>query len=203
MDDPFLQAAKRTPVNLEEWAVSMMEKSNRKSHLQQPLSPATKALLRDNSPPKDTPSAKTPTSGEIPIEVKPSPGSVRENHPASRAPHMKEPNGAQPQPGSSRPGYPPRTSSASSGHSAFSRGGITANLTTLPIRPAPPPAGPLPTPPGSSSGRPMSSGRPQVPRKSSYQSAEQEPRKENSRWQPTIPMIGGKQYHQNGDPPPY
>ncbi|KAI9797158.1 MAG: MAP kinase kinase (MEK) [Candelina submexicana] len=202
MDDPFLQAAKRTPVNLEEWAVSMMEKSNRKSHLQQPLSPATKALLRDNSPPKDTPSAKTPTSGDIPIEVKPSPGPTRENHTTPRAPHVKEPNGMQPQPGSSRPGYPPRTSSASSTHSALLRGGLTSNQTTLPIRPAPPPAGPLPTPPGSNSGRPQSSGRPLVPRKSSYQTTEQEAKKESNRWQPTIPTIG-KQYHQNGDLPPY
>ncbi|KAK4540158.1 hypothetical protein LTR36_009744 [Oleoguttula mirabilis] len=44
--DPFLQAAKRTPVDLEAWAVSMMEKHNRKSHLAPQLSPATKALLR-------------------------------------------------------------------------------------------------------------------------------------------------------------
>ncbi|EOD45873.1 putative map kinase kinase ste7 protein [Neofusicoccum parvum UCRNP2] len=32
--DPFLLAAKRTPVDLEAWAVSMMERQNRKSHLQ-------------------------------------------------------------------------------------------------------------------------------------------------------------------------
>ncbi|KAM0568736.1 hypothetical protein ACHAP9_002435 [Verticillium nonalfalfae] len=31
--DPFVQAAKRTPVNLRDWAVSMMERDNRKSHL--------------------------------------------------------------------------------------------------------------------------------------------------------------------------
>ncbi|KYG49662.1 hypothetical protein M433DRAFT_965 [Acidomyces richmondensis BFW] len=31
--DPFLQAAKRTPVDLAQWAVGMMEKHNRKSHL--------------------------------------------------------------------------------------------------------------------------------------------------------------------------
>lgn len=41
-------AAKRTPVNLEEWAVSMMERHNRKSHLAPPLSPSTQNLLRSN-----------------------------------------------------------------------------------------------------------------------------------------------------------
>ncbi|CAG7927005.1 unnamed protein product [Penicillium olsonii] len=47
--DAFLQAAKRTPVNLEEWAVSMMEQHNRKSY----LGPPAPKSLRD---------AQTPTS---------------------------------------------------------------------------------------------------------------------------------------------
>lgn len=45
-------AAKRTPVNLEEWAVSMMERHNRRSHLAPPLSPNTQGLLKSNG---DTP----------------------------------------------------------------------------------------------------------------------------------------------------
>ncbi|KAI6948621.1 hypothetical protein D0869_16088 [Hortaea werneckii] len=45
-NDPFLQAAKRTPVDLEAWAIGLMEKHNRKSHLAPQLSPSTKALLR-------------------------------------------------------------------------------------------------------------------------------------------------------------
>ena len=39
--DPFVQAAKRTPVDLRAWAVGLMEKDNRKSHLAPQLSPTT------------------------------------------------------------------------------------------------------------------------------------------------------------------
>lgn len=77
----FIAAAKRTPVNLEEWAVQMMEKHNRKSHLAPQLSPSTHALLRGESQPSPRDSmlsapstasassaaSKTPTSGVIPI----------------------------------------------------------------------------------------------------------------------------------------
>ncbi|TKA49752.1 hypothetical protein B0A54_00421 [Friedmanniomyces endolithicus] len=84
--DPFLQAAKRTPVDLEQWAVSMMEKHNRKSHLAPMLSPATQALLRGEDVTPGTASTvrsmgssrhtastqPTPTSGEIPIGSAPS-----------------------------------------------------------------------------------------------------------------------------------
>lgn len=71
--DPFLQAAKRTPVDLEQWAVSMMERHNRKSHLVQPLSPNTQALLRGEETPVSLASMassatdRTPTSADIPI----------------------------------------------------------------------------------------------------------------------------------------
>lgn len=58
--DPFLQAAKRTPVDLEQWAVSMMERHNRKSHLAPQLSPATKALLRGEDTSKSGSSANKP-----------------------------------------------------------------------------------------------------------------------------------------------
>ncbi|QSS60870.1 MAP kinase [Histoplasma capsulatum] len=73
--DAFLQAAKRTPVNLREWAISMMEQHNRKSYL---APPAPKAITRDGS--RDSishsrnaeasPRARyTPTSGEIPLNI--------------------------------------------------------------------------------------------------------------------------------------
>lgn len=69
--DPFLQAAKRTPVDLEQWAVSMMERHNRKSHLAPQLSPSTRALLRGEDTPSQASSSslseQTPTVGEIPI----------------------------------------------------------------------------------------------------------------------------------------
>ena len=67
--DPFLQAAKRTPVDLEAWAVSMMERHNRKSHLVPQLSPGTKALLRGEDTPStatlSSPYDRTPTSGDV------------------------------------------------------------------------------------------------------------------------------------------
>lgn len=50
--DPFLLAAKRTPVDLEAWAVSMMERHNRKSHLAPQASPPISST------------ARTPTSNE-------------------------------------------------------------------------------------------------------------------------------------------
>ncbi|PKS05747.1 hypothetical protein jhhlp_007576 [Lomentospora prolificans] len=86
--DPFVQAAKRTPVDLQAWAVGLMEKDNRKSHLAPQLSPATQELLRSTDsptffhqqppqqqqqpqlPPIESLSLnplETPTSGEIPI----------------------------------------------------------------------------------------------------------------------------------------
>lgn len=68
--DPFVQAAKRTPVDLQEWAFGLMERDNRKSHLVPQLSPATQDLLRTretNSSQSTNEANPTPTSGEIPI----------------------------------------------------------------------------------------------------------------------------------------
>lgn len=70
--DPFVQAAKRTPVDLREWAVGLMERDNRKSHLAPQLSPATQDLLRSSDSPtfavqSEDRTINTPTSGEIPI----------------------------------------------------------------------------------------------------------------------------------------
>ncbi|KAF2762408.1 kinase-like protein [Pseudovirgaria hyperparasitica] len=108
--DAFLLAAKRTPVDLEAWAVSMMERQNRRSHLGPIPSPSTRALLREGTAsPSATPAPeKTPTA---------------------------ETNGKIP--ASMRPSLPLRTSSASQ---------VPRETSTmsLPIRPAPPPAGPLP-----------------------------------------------------------
>lgn len=67
--DPFVQAAKRTPVDLRDWAVSLMERDNRKSHLAPQLSPATQELLRSGESPTfqtithvDDRTLQTPTS---------------------------------------------------------------------------------------------------------------------------------------------
>ena len=175
----FLAAAKRTPVDLQEWAVQMMERHNRKSHLAPQLSPSTQALLRGESvpSPKDTPvsapstATKTPTSGVIPIaEDDRTPVPSVDQSSTQRVP-PSDLNGTGMYPSQSanfdRQGFPPRTSSNASGPpTGRSRDGDNFspkkglpshprdsgnfNSTILPIRPAPPPSGPLPAPPDSS-----------------------------------------------------
>ncbi|KAF2707852.1 dual specificity mitogen-activated protein kinase [Pleomassaria siparia CBS 279.74] len=109
--DAFLQAAKRTPVDLETWALSMKDHDKRKSHLPPSAPSATvRDKLRERSPP-----SKTPTTSDTPND-----------------PRYAESNGVGVAP--PRPGYPARTSSASSGQ----------NNLALPIRPAPPPVGSAP-----------------------------------------------------------
>lgn len=117
--DPFLQAAKRTPVDLEQWAIGMMEKHNRKSHLVPPLSPSSKALLRGEETPASTGGVpdRTPTVGTIPISNSNGAGSGSTSGTAT--------------PATARPAFPVRTSSAQtvpgSGYPI-----------SLPIRQAPP-----------------------------------------------------------------
>ena len=169
--EPFVQAAKRTPVDLKEWAVGLIERDNRKSHLAPQLSASTQQLLRSgdsptayatNSPDYALP---TPTSGDIPIGG----GDVRS---AITSPQYNELIGNSRSPTKNgfsslgrasgapfHPGLPPRVSTTNSvpklttlnapdqspiGPS--SAGASTFATTTLPMRPAPP-AGPLPPPP--------------------------------------------------------
>ena len=158
--DHFLQAAKRTPVNLEEWAVNMMVTNNRKSHLAAPLSPNTQALLRSgdssiftgSSPSRDTSVSRTPTSGEIPIVDGNATQTITEPH--IQRVLSAEINGSNPrfsnQSPLERPSYPPRTSSTSVLSSGRPREHETySQQTVMPIRPAPP-SGPLPPPPTGS-----------------------------------------------------
>jgi mitogen-activated protein kinase kinase len=66
--DPFIQAAKRTPVDLAAWAVSMMVHHNRKSHLILPQdSPSANDLPRVNGSAASSGSstAHTPTMGDM------------------------------------------------------------------------------------------------------------------------------------------
>ncbi|KAL4919090.1 kinase-like domain-containing protein [Aspergillus aurantiobrunneus] len=75
--DAFLQAAKRTPVDLQEWAISMMERHNRKSYL---APPAPKSLKDSQESPDKAPSpvhvqkhvgskSSRSATGEIPLNV--------------------------------------------------------------------------------------------------------------------------------------
>ncbi|KAJ5162400.1 Dual specificity protein kinase FUZ7 [Penicillium capsulatum] len=59
--DAFLQAAKRTPVDMQDWAISMMERHNRKSYLQPP---APKSLKDTTTPTTNTP---TPAAAPAPV----------------------------------------------------------------------------------------------------------------------------------------
>ncbi|KAK4552567.1 MAP kinase kinase (MEK) [Recurvomyces mirabilis] len=131
--DPFLQAAKRTPVDLEAWAVSLMEKHNRKSHLAPQLSPSTRALLsRDEPTPRTATTAysssrsgsaqATPTTGEMYIgngSGLPTPGSGVGGTMAS---------------GGARPAFPTRTSSAQ----AVQTSNYGQQPIQLPLRQGPP-----------------------------------------------------------------
>ena len=153
-----------------------MQRSNRKSHLTAPLSPATQALLRSEgpfssgqSPSRDTTDSKTPTSGEIPIATSSSSsasyapiavssaGSNSYNpEPVSRvlSAEVNGTNGAfTGQSPIQRPSFPPRTSSTSVLSHGRSRDHENSYIhpTSMPIRPAPPPGGPLPMPPTGSS----------------------------------------------------
>ena len=58
--DHFVQAAKRTPVDLQEWAVSLMDRHNRKSYL---APPAPKSLNSDGSSAETYYTGSAPSSG--------------------------------------------------------------------------------------------------------------------------------------------
>lgn len=172
--EPFVQAAKRTPVDLREWAVGLIERDNRKSHLAPQLSPSTQALLRSNDSPTTAPpqshspdfsSLPTPTSGDIPIAK----ADGRSNY--TPAPYHESNGNRSPiKSGSSsvgraggahfHPGLPNRTTTTNSipkvttlsapdfqaQNGSHSANATSFSTTSLPIRPAPP-AGPLPPPP--------------------------------------------------------
>ncbi|RYP91757.1 hypothetical protein DL770_002101 [Monosporascus sp. CRB-9-2] len=163
--DAFVQAAKRTPVDLRAWAVGLMERDNRKSHLAPQLSPSTQEFLR----PSDSPSylndgnpAYTPTSGEILIGGAIS--SPRDHHARvqNRSPTRNGGHGSshgsmgRGTGSSAHPGMGQRSATAG----AVPKASVTPDLSrpsssstatfALPVRPAPP-GGPLPPPPPSKS----------------------------------------------------
>lgn len=161
-------------MNLEEWAIQMMERHNRKSHLAPQLSPSTQSLLLGESigsPSKESSASKTPTSGEIPIADDDRKPTTPLELIAAQQLVISDSNGAGiyhgAGPSFERPIFPPRSSSNSLlqvtrprdgdnfGPPSTSLGrskdadGFTST-TILPIRPAPPPSGPLPPPPSAS-----------------------------------------------------
>ncbi len=144
-NDPFLRAAKRTPVDLEGWAVSMMEKHNRQSHLVQPASSYPPNVLRggdDSASSKETLGPITPTtSEEIFIgNVRPSP--VTAVAPTSSSSSVVTPKGENAPNGihnlhsghNPHPGHPLRTSSASAvpGLRAVRNSAVPSTTTMVP-----------------------------------------------------------------------
>ncbi|KAH8671170.1 kinase-like domain-containing protein [Xylariales sp. PMI_506] len=153
--DPFVQAAKRTPVDLRAWAVGLMEKDNRKSHLAPQLSPSTQEFLRSSDSPTysgETGPAYTPTSGEIPIAGM-SISSPRDQY-SNRSPTRNGIGSIGRAAGANvvhHPGIGQRSVTASSipkiGTPELSHPASAGQATfSLPVRPAPP-GGPLPPPP--------------------------------------------------------
>ncbi|EFR02636.1 STE/STE7/MEK1 protein kinase [Nannizzia gypsea CBS 118893] len=173
--DAFILAAKRTPVNLREWAISMMEQHNRKSYL---APPAPKAITRDggsgespssSSPhtPDDTP--RQATSGDIPLNIA---GDIT---PRSRPQASYGIDGSSSMgfeklslntqgqvPRSSRSPYPHSATSTSQGPFAAPRPAPSpvyhstrngSQSAGLPHLAGPPPKGPLPVPPSSDTWR--------------------------------------------------
>lgn len=155
---------------MREWAVSLMERDNRKSHLAPLPSPGTRELLLGNHSPDgaaDDRALETPTSGEIPI-VGAIVSSPRDQHNSvsNRSPTRSDRGGA----GSGRSNGPfvhpglgprvattnsipqlaappmPRTGRHSPSPSLGSNSSKQSASFALPIRP-PPPGGPLPPPP--------------------------------------------------------
>ncbi|KAI2630017.1 kinase-like domain-containing protein [Xylaria nigripes] len=154
-NDAFVQAAKRTPVDLQAWAVGLMEKDNRKSHLAPQLSPAQQELLRSGDSPSqqvDSNPTSTPTFGEIPIA-----GAIispRDHYPhiSNRSPTRNGVGSIGRIGGSGmHPGLGQRSATSGTipkvGHSDASLPTSASMGTfTLPVRPAPG-GGPLPPPP--------------------------------------------------------
>ncbi|KAK3214818.1 hypothetical protein GRF29_19g1341203 [Pseudopithomyces chartarum] len=85
--DAFLQAAKRTPVDLEAWAISMIEHNKRKSHLAPTASSsAVRERLRERSPPhtrsdsngssappRPTHASRTSSTSSMSLPIRPAP----------------------------------------------------------------------------------------------------------------------------------
>jgi len=118
--DAFLQAAKRTPVDLEAWATSMLEHNKRVSHLA-PSVPSSniREKLQNQEP--------TPRRGSADIRQQES--ASRRGSADSRHDHGPAPP---------RPAYPQRTTSSISHHSQSNSQSSQNGQMSLPMRPAPP-----------------------------------------------------------------
>lgn len=129
---------------MRQWAVGLMERDNRKSHLGPQLSPATQDLLRSSDSPTgqthtEDRTIHTPTSGEIPIGGA---GIISPRDQPSRSP-SRNGVGTSRTPSIAHPGMGPRTATTSSipqvSRYNDNPAPVSANAATfsLPVRPAP------------------------------------------------------------------
>ncbi|KAK5117009.1 hypothetical protein LTR62_006730 [Meristemomyces frigidus] len=133
--DPFLQAAKRTPVDLQAWAVSLMEKHNRKSHLAPQLSPGTKALLRsDDGTPRTANTTYSSSSRSGSAQATPTTAEMHISNGTGLPTPLSGVGGTMASGGGpARPAFPTRTSSAQATPTYAQQQGMQ-----LPLRQGPP-----------------------------------------------------------------
>lgn len=144
--DAFLQAAKRTPVDLEAWATSMLEHNKRKSHLTSTVpSGSIREKLQNQEP--------APRRGSA---------DIRQQGSSSRrgSADVRQDHGPAPP----RPAYPQRTSSSISQHSQSNSQSSQSGQMSLPMRPAPPASNGSNSRP-QSRGPPLNGGLPPAPRR--------------------------------------
>ena len=94
--DQFLQAAKRTPVDLQDWAVSMMERHNRKSYLAPPAPKSLKSDGTSSDASHPTPATSATSNSSFGHETRTTPVTARK---------LASPTIADPMP-PSQPQYP-------------------------------------------------------------------------------------------------
>ncbi len=155
-------------MDLREWAVSLIEKDNRKSHLAPQLSPSTQQLLRSADSPTSVPytnspdfsSQPTPTSGDIFIsgdDVRAS--AVSPQYADTRSPSKNGSSSLGRAGGAAlHPGLPPRGQTTSSvpkvatvnppdsSNGPSSANAAAFNTMTIPLRSGPPTGPPPPVP---------------------------------------------------------
>jgi mitogen-activated protein kinase kinase len=119
--DAFLQAAKRTPVDLEGWARSMVDKYNRKSYLGPPAPKSLRGAQTPTSNPSPSPVA-APTSATI---GKPLPISKSSRTPTSSDPRIANEYSSNPRYYEPQPQAQPQTQSQPQSSHYYSSSGST------------------------------------------------------------------------------
>lgn len=92
--DQFIQASKRTPVDIREWAIGLMERNNRRSHLLPQMTPASRDALRTGMMPAIAEQGAS-RNGPAPSGVSKVGSSNPQNHQPTPPPSSRESRTAQ------------------------------------------------------------------------------------------------------------